>query len=80
MQAKNAGAMRVRDGLPSARMANVICPANDTESVVAWARSVQRETRDKPDGVRLRFVCRENRIKRIRYAIAAVPASYSRHN
>ena len=35
IQDKNAGAMSINDGLPSAKMANVMCPAKETESTVA---------------------------------------------
>lgn len=75
MQAKNEGAMSERDGLPSARIANVIWPANETESTVACARKVQRETLDNPEGVRLCSDWRENRISIMRYTRPAVPAS-----
>ena len=35
IQDKNAGAMSVSEGLPSAKIANVMCPAKETESTVA---------------------------------------------
>jgi len=66
IHARNAGAISESDGLPSARMAKVMWPANETESTVDWARKDQRETRDMPDGVRLRSIWRERRIRRIR--------------
>ena len=55
IQAKKAGAVNESDGRPSAKIANVMCPANDTESTVACAKNVQREIREIPEGVRLLF-------------------------
>lgn len=55
MQAKKAGAVNDSDGRPSAKMANVMCPANETESTVACVKNVQREMREIPEGVRLLF-------------------------
>jgi hypothetical protein len=66
MQAKNAGAIKDMDGLPSARIAKVMWPAKETESMVAWERKVQRETREMPDGLRLRSSCREKRMRIVR--------------
>jgi len=61
-QDKKAGAMSVSEGLPSAKMANVMCPAKETESTVAWERKVQREMRAKLGGVRLLSDWRQYRI------------------
>jgi hypothetical protein len=74
IHAKNAGASRDRDGRPSARIAKVMWPANETESIVAWARKVHLETLEMPEGVRLREAWRENKIRMLRYASAEKPA------
>jgi hypothetical protein len=66
IHAKNAGPTSESDGRPSARIANVICPANETESTMDCVRNDQRETREMPAGVRERSVWRERRIRRRR--------------
>ena len=43
--------------------------------MVDWTRKVHRETRDIPEGVRLRSDCREKSINIVRYEIAVNPAS-----
>jgi hypothetical protein len=67
--------MSESDGLPCARMAKVMCPAKATESTTADIRNVHLETRDMLAGVRMCVICRDNRTRRVRYAIEAVPAS-----
>jgi len=61
MHARKAGAISDREVRPSTRIAKVMWPANDTESIVAWARKVQRDMREIPDGLRLCSSCCENR-------------------
>lgn len=56
MHARKAGAMRESDGRPSARMAKVMYPANETESTTACETKVHRDTRDIPAGVLLRSI------------------------
>ncbi len=50
-------------------------PANETESIVVWAKNVHRETREMPEGVRLLSTCREKSNSMIKYPIAVNPAS-----